>query len=78
MSGRRVLALYAMILLGFAVVLCRLYLLAQNGVNEMSGARNLRRVIAQRVEDPVSELVLRGKGRNGIYSAENGNFTLFD
>ena len=32
MSGRRVLALYAMILLGFAVVLCRLYLLAQNGV----------------------------------------------
>ena len=32
----------------------------------MSGARNLRRVIAQRVEDPVSELVLRGKGRNGI------------
>lgn len=32
----------------------------------MSGARNLRRVIAQRVEDPVSELVLRGKGRNGL------------
>ena len=32
MSGRRVLALYAMILLGFAVVLCRLYLLAQNSV----------------------------------------------
>lgn len=29
MSGRRVLALYAVILLGFAVVLCRLYFLAQ-------------------------------------------------
>lgn len=30
MSGKRVLALYAAILLGFAVVLCRLYILAQN------------------------------------------------
>ena len=30
MSGKRVLVLYAAILLGFAVVLCRLYLLAQN------------------------------------------------
>ena len=32
MSGRRVLALYAAMLFGFAVVLCRLYLLAQNSV----------------------------------------------
>ena len=32
MSGKRVLALYAAILLGFAVVLCRLYFLAQNRV----------------------------------------------
>lgn len=32
MSGKRVLALYAALLLGFAVVLCRLYLLAQNPV----------------------------------------------
>ena len=32
MSGRRVLALYAVILLCFAVVLCRLYFLAQNPV----------------------------------------------
>ena len=30
MSGRRVLALYAAILFGFAVVLCRLFLLAQD------------------------------------------------
>lgn len=30
MSGRRVLAVYAALLLGFAVVLCRLYVLAQN------------------------------------------------
>ena len=30
MSGKRVLALYAAILIGFAVVLCRLYFLAQN------------------------------------------------
>lgn len=42
------------------------FTLAKEGVSEMSGARNLRRVIAQRVEDPVSELVLRGKGRNGL------------
>ena len=42
------------------------HILAKEGISEMSGARNLRRVIAQRVEDPVSELVLRGKGRNGI------------
>ena len=28
MSGKRVLAVYAALLLGFAVVLCRLYLLA--------------------------------------------------
>ena len=42
------------------------FALAKEGVSEMSGARNLRRVIAQRVEDPVSELVLRGKGRNGL------------
>ena len=30
MSGKRVLALYAAVLLGFAVVLCRLYFLAEN------------------------------------------------
>ena len=32
MSGKRVLALYAVILFGFAVVLCRIYFLAQNPV----------------------------------------------
>ena len=36
-------------------------LLAQRGVSEMSGARNLRRVIAEQVEDPLSEWILRGK-----------------
>ena len=30
MSGKRVLAVYAALLLGFMVVLCRLYLLAQH------------------------------------------------
>ena len=42
-------------------------LLAQNGVNEMSGARNLRRVVAEFVEDPISELILRGKAGNEVH-----------
>lgn len=41
-------------------------LLAQSGVNEMSGARNLRRVIVEQVEDPLSELILRGKAGNEV------------
>ena len=35
-----------------------LKLLAQEGVDSMSGARNLRRVIAKYVEDPLSDLLL--------------------
>ena len=35
-------------------------LLARQGVNSMSGARNLRRVIARTVEDPLSDLLLGG------------------
>ena len=35
-------------------------LLAGEGVDAMSGARNLRRVIARRVEDPLSDLLLTG------------------
>jgi len=35
-----------------------LTLLAQEGVDSMSGARNLRRVIAKYVEDPLSDLLL--------------------
>ena len=35
-------------------------LLADEGVDAMSGARNLRRVIARRVEDPLSDLLLTG------------------
>ena len=35
-------------------------LLAEEGVDAMSGARNLRRVIARRVEDPLSDLLLTG------------------
>ncbi|MGN0774567.1 MAG: ATP-dependent Clp protease ATP-binding subunit [Candidatus Ventricola sp.] len=35
-------------------------LLADEGVDAMSGARNLRRVIAKRVEDPLSDLLLTG------------------
>ena len=41
-------------------------LLAQSGVNEMSGARNLRRVIVEQVEDPLSELILHGKAGNEV------------
>ena len=33
-------------------------LLAGLGVDAMSGARNLRRVIRERVEDPLSDLIL--------------------
>jgi len=35
-----------------------LVLLAKEGVDSMSGARNLRRVIAKNVEDPLSDLLL--------------------
>ena len=35
-------------------------------LNEMSGARNLRRVIVEQVEDPLSELILRGKAGNEV------------
>ncbi len=39
-------------------------LLAERGIDAMSGARNLRRVIAELVEDPVSDLILeRGAGQ---------------
>ena len=37
-----------------------LALLAGEGVDSMSGARNLRRVICRRVEDPLSDLLLTG------------------
>ena len=38
--------------------------LAEQGIDAMSGARNLRRVIASHVEDPVSDLILeRGAGQ---------------
>ena len=42
-------------------------LLAQRGVSEMSGARNLRRVIAEQVEDPLSEWILRGKADGEVH-----------
>ena len=38
-------------------------LLAKKGVDAMSGARNLRRVIAKEVEDPLSDLLLAGGGK---------------
>lgn len=40
-------------------------LLAELGVDAMSGARNLRRVIAKRVEDPLSDLLLRSRPADG-------------
>lgn len=52
-------------------------LLAQNGVNDMSGARNLRRVVAELVEDPLSELILRGKaGHEMRLSVEKNKITV--
>ena len=52
-------------------------LLAQNGVNDMSGARNLRRVVAELIEDPLSELILRGKaGREVRLSVEKNKITV--
>ena len=41
--------------------------LAQSGISEMSGARNLRRIIAEQVEDPLSDLILRGKTEGEIH-----------
>ena len=35
-------------------------LLAQEGMDPMSGARNLRRLIARRVEEPLSDMLLEG------------------
>ena len=40
-------------------------LLARLGVDCMSGARNLRRVIARHVADPLSDLLLRGDIASG-------------
>ena len=52
-------------------------LLAQNGVSEMSGARNLRRVIAEQVEDPLSELILRGKAGGEVHlSVDRGEIVV--
>lgn len=47
--------------------------LARSGVNEMSGARNLRRVIAERIEDPLSELILRGRAGNEVHLSAAGD-----
>ena len=35
-------------------------LLAREGMDPMSGARNLRRLIARRVEEPLSDMLLEG------------------
>ncbi len=51
-----------------------LSLLAAEGVDAMSGARNLRRVISRKVEDPLSDLLLSGAhaGERMLLSAEDG------
>lgn len=53
-------------------------LLAQEGVDAMSGARNLRRVIARRVEDPLSDLLLTGNhaGERIVLHAEGGEVNI--
>ena len=48
-------------------------LLAGQGVDAMSGARNLRRVIQEQVENPLSELILtQPEAQKIVVSAENG------
>ena len=40
-------------------------LLAKAGMDPMSGARNLRRVIVKKVENPLSDLLLAGRLSGG-------------
>ena len=49
-------------------------LLAKEGVDAMSGARNLRRVITKRIEDPISDLLLTGQhaGERIVLRASGG------
>ena len=48
-------------------------LLAERGVDAMSGARNLRRVIQEQVENPLSDLILsQPEMKKIVVSAENG------
>ncbi|MGN1369582.1 MAG: ATP-dependent Clp protease ATP-binding subunit [Aristaeellaceae bacterium] len=53
-------------------------LLAEEGVDAMSGARNLRRVIAKRVEDPLSDLLLTGShaGERIVLHAADGKINM--
>lgn len=52
-------------------------LLAQKGMDPMSGARNLRRVIAREIEDPLSELLLEGRLEDHIQLTAAGGEFLF-
>jgi len=49
-------------------------LLAKKGMDAMSGARNLRRLIAREIEDPLSDLLLAGAAQEGriVIAAEGG------
>ncbi len=47
-------------------------LLARLGVNAMSGARGLRRVIAERIEDPLSDLLLGAGDSKALHLSVNG------
>ena len=52
-------------------------LLAEKGVDAMSGARNLRRVIQEQVENPLSDLILsQPETKKIVVSAENGAVAL--
>ena len=52
-------------------------LLAGQGVDAMSGARNLRRIIQEQVENPLSELVLaQPEVRRIVVSTENGTVSV--
>ena len=52
---------------------------AKKGVDAMSGARNLRRVIAKEIEDPLSDLLLAGPVQNSriMIRAEGDEFCVF-
>ena len=52
-------------------------LLAGQGVDAMSGARNLRRIIQEQVENPLSELILaQPEVRRIVVSTENGTVSV--
>ncbi len=47
--------------------------IAHLGLDAMSGARNLHRVIEKQVEDPLSDLILEGRAAGGVHLCAEGD-----